>query len=128
MKSVVQKVLIVDDDTMLSELFSTGFQLAGFEVSVVNNGFDALEFMKTKQVDVITLDQDMPGLSGRDVLQQLRDQNLLENTKVIMVSANDNVALDPFYKQFADQVLIKPVGFRHLTQLARQLILDAESE
>lgn len=125
---MAQKVLVVDDDTMLSELFSTGFQLAGFEVVAVYNGHDALEYVKSEHVDVITLDQDMPGMSGRDVLEQLTAENLIENTKVIMVSANENVAYDPFYKEFADKVLIKPIGFRHLTQLARQLIIDTKTD
>lgn len=119
-----KRVLIVDDDEILCELFSIGFKLANFDVSIVNDGLSAIEFLKNETVDAITLDHDMPGLSGKQVLEQIKADHLAEHSKVIIVSANMQIEHDPVYKSLSDHILIKPVGFRQLTQLAQKLITD----
>ncbi|MGB7341375.1 MAG: response regulator [Phototrophicaceae bacterium] len=119
---MTKRVLIVDDDEILCELFSIGFKLADFDVSIVNDGFAAIEFLKHETVDAITLDHDMPGLSGKQVLEQIKAEHIADHTKIIIVSANINIVNDKTYQQLSDHILIKPVGFRQLTQLAQKLI------
>lgn len=121
-----KRILVVDDDEILCELFSTGFRLAGFDVSIVYDGESAIEFLTEESVDIVTLDHDMPGISGIEVLQKLKDEHIADNAKIIFVSANDSIAHDETCQRLSDYILIKPVGFRQLTQLAQQLMAQTD--
>jgi CheY-like chemotaxis protein len=57
-------VLIVDDDKGMTETFSDILTDLGYHVEVVNNGFKAIEKIKTIAFDVIMMDIKMPGING----------------------------------------------------------------
>jgi CheY-like chemotaxis protein len=64
------KVLVVDDNREIRELFSTGLAVAGFLVTVAADGFAALEVAFGQ--DVIVTDIDMPGMTGLQLIARLR--------------------------------------------------------
>lgn len=118
-------VLVVDDNTDVCELFSVAFASAGFEVLTAENGRKAIDILNAHDVNVMTLDHDMPGMSGVEVLQELQTTGRLTSTKVAMVTANDAVNYDRNVMALADLVLLKPVSFSQLIQLANRLVMQA---
>ena len=67
------EILWVDDeiDSLKSQiLFLTG---KGYQVTPLTNGYDALELLKEKTVDVVLLDESMPGLTGLETLTKIKE-------------------------------------------------------
>ena len=118
-------VLIVDDNHDMCELFSVAFDSANFKVLTAYNGKDALNLLETHDIDIMTLDHDMPGLSGMDVLRHIRNMPRFQSTKVVMVTANDHIIHDEVTLELADLTLIKPVSLSQLIQLANRLMMQA---
>jgi len=118
-------VLVVDDNVDVCELFSVAFASAGFEVLTAENGRKAIDILNSHDINVMTLDHDMPGMSGVEVLQELHTTGHLDSTKVAMVTANDSINYDSTVMALADLVLLKPVSFSQLIQLANRLVMQA---
>lgn len=64
-------VLIIDDEEDLLELMEDSFDLENFKVLTATNGSMAIEILKKNEVDVIISDENMPGVSGYDILRHL---------------------------------------------------------
>lgn len=82
-----KKILLVEDDTALANVYKSRLELEGFEVSEVNNGEDALSAAIDFKPDLILLDAMMPKISGFDVLDILRNTPETTNIRVIMLTA-----------------------------------------
>ena len=80
-----KKILIVDDEDSLRELFEMALYDADRETTVCACGKEALEVMKEKNFDLILLDLRMPNVSGIDVLREMRESG--NKTRVILFSA-----------------------------------------
>lgn len=81
------KILLVEDDEALSQVYSDRLRLEGFEVKHVNNGEDALAAVKEYKPDLVLLDAMMPKITGFDVLDILRNTPETANARVIMLTA-----------------------------------------
>lgn len=116
--------LIVEDDPTLSTIFSQALQAAGYETAVALDGLSALAYLKESTPDVIILDLHLPGVSGEDILLSIRSSERLKDSKVIIASANHQMArrLEPN----AELVLIKPVSFHQLRLLSARLRPEQE--
>lgn len=68
------RVLVVDDDPLLASSLSRSLTHLGVEVVVVHDGASALDRLQSVRFDVLVIDHRMPGMSGLDLLQQLRTQ------------------------------------------------------
>jgi len=80
------KVLIVDDDDFLLEMYSLKFRESGFLVEVAQNGEDAVKKAKEVSPDVILLDVVMPKMDGFDVLRNLHKENIAPNAVVLVLT------------------------------------------
>lgn len=80
----MNKVLIIDDDTFLTELYSRLMQSEGLDVEVANSGAEALALLSTSQPDLIVLDLHMPGMHGTEVLSAIRNNARLQHIPVII--------------------------------------------
>jgi DNA-binding response OmpR family regulator len=83
------RVLIVDDDPDLVALLDVSLGVAGYDVAKVVHGEEALEMIKAFDPHVIVLDIMMPGITGFDVLKQIRAK-LVDPPEVIILSARTN--------------------------------------
>ena len=82
-------VLVVDDSHRMRKLLSVAIQQAGYNVvGMAANGLEAIELYKTLKPDIVTLDINMPLMSGDETLRELIEID--PNAKVIMVSASSN--------------------------------------
>lgn len=85
------KVLIIDDDEAILEMYKIKFDETGFETLIASNGQDGIEIAKDKNPEVILLDILMPEFNGLDVLRKLKED---EKTKMIPVYLLTNIQKD----------------------------------
>lgn len=81
------KILLVEDDVALREIYSARFTAENFDVAVAGDGEEALAKAVKEKPDIIILDIMMPKISGMDVLDILRATPETKNTKIIIMSA-----------------------------------------
>ena len=82
-----KKILLVEDDDALANVYLTRLQAEGFDVKRVPNGEDALSTTLQYKPDLVLLDVMMPKVSGFDVLDIMRNTPETANIKVIMLTA-----------------------------------------
>ncbi len=82
-----KKILLVEDDEGLAQVYITRMEVDGFEVKRVPNGEDALATAVEYKPDLILLDIMMPKVNGFDVLDILRNTPETTNVKIIMLTA-----------------------------------------
>lgn len=103
-----KRVLIVEDDDFLLQMYATKLDLEGFKVSEATTGIQALKVAQREKPDLILLDLNLPELSGFEVLEQLKRDDATKNMKVIVLtnySQKDNI--DRCIELGADDYLIK---------------------
>ena len=104
------KLLWVDDEIELLKAHILFLEKKGYEVETVTNGYDALdEIASGKSYDLILLDENMPGMSGLETLNRVKE--LLPATPVVMVtkSEEEHIMEQAIGAKIADY-LIKPVN------------------
>ena len=101
------KVLIVDAHPPSAHYLCQGLCQDGFNVDVAHDGRQGRDMALSRAYSLVVLDLDLPGLSGREVLQALRRAT---STPAIVVAANDSLEDQVFCLQNgADDYLVKPV-------------------
>ena len=82
-----KKILLVEDDSALANVYVSRLQLEGFEVKHVADGENALSTAVAFKPDLIVLDAMMPKITGFDVLDILRNTPETMNVRIIMLTA-----------------------------------------
>jgi CheY-like chemotaxis protein len=103
------KILWVDDeiDSLNSQIIF--LENKGYSVATKTNGYDAIEYVKDNIVDVVLMDETMPGITGLQVLQQIKEIN--SSLPVVLITKNEaeNLMDEAIGSQISDY-LIKPVN------------------
>jgi PAS domain S-box-containing protein len=100
-------VLVVDDDPNARELLRRHLQRGGYAVRTAANGEEAMQLARTLQPDVVTLDALMPQMDGWAVLSAMKEDAVLAEIPVIMVTIVDNQSIG--FSLGAADYLIKPI-------------------
>ena len=115
-----QKILIVDDDTNISELISLYLQKECFETKCVENGTEALAAFRTFAPDLILLDLMLPGIDGYEVCREIRKTS---STPIIMLSAKGEVFDKVLGLELgADDYMIKPFDSKELVARVKAVL------
>jgi DNA-binding NtrC family response regulator len=102
-------ILVVDDNEINRDLFSSHLGRQGHKVILAKNGREALEISANEPVDLILLDIMMPEMNGFEVLEHLKSNPNMENIPVIVISALDTIASAVRCIQMgAEDYLLKP--------------------
>ena len=103
------KILWADDEIDLLKPHVMFLKMKGYEVATVNNGADALDRVADEPFDLIILDENMPGITGLETLQRIKQ--LRPDVPVIMItkSEEENIMNQAIGNKIADY-LIKPVN------------------
>jgi CheY-like chemotaxis protein len=80
------KILIVDDDQIIANVYTNRFRLDGYEAEAVSDGERALQILNTAPPDVVILDLALPGMSGVQVLEHIRSRPETQALPVIVLS------------------------------------------
>ena len=104
-----EQILWADDEIDLLKPHILFLNNKGYEVTTVTNGRDALDLLQSQNFDLIILDENMPGISGLEALQQIKIAQ--PNVPVIMItkSEEENIMNQAIGSEIADY-LIKPVN------------------
>lgn len=84
---MTHRILVVDDEPDITALVAYHLAKAGYRVSTAANGTDALKSAREERPDVVVLDLMLPGLSGYEVLQELRKRDETRDVGVILLTA-----------------------------------------
>jgi CheY-like chemotaxis protein len=87
------KVLVVDDDRVVADMYSLALSRAGHEVLVANDGLAGLQLASTAQPDLVFLDIRMPKMDGIEVLRNLKSVNRTKGIPIVMLSNYDEPRL-----------------------------------
>jgi len=80
------KILIVEDDTILSDLYLNTFNFGGFDTYIAKNGLEGFDKVNEVKPDVILLDIMMPKMNGIDLLKKLKEQEASKNIPIAILS------------------------------------------
>jgi len=114
------RILVVDDEPSITEFVSYNLKKEGYDVSVAENGDEALELAAAKPFDLVVLDVMLPGMDGYEVCRRLRATS---SVPVLFLSARDT-ELDKVVglEIGGDDYLAKPFGVRELTARVKALL------
>lgn len=84
-----KRILCIEDEHFISELYSRALRRAGYDVTTLLSGEDGLKVALKDEYDIILLDLMIPGMTGFEVLRQLRDQAPDLKAKIIITTNLD---------------------------------------
>jgi len=111
--------LVIEDTEDVALVFQTAMERAGFESEIVSNGARALERLAEVVPDLVILDLHLPEISGEQILKYIRSEARLENIKVIVATADSNLAEK--LASASTITMLKPISFTQLRQIAERL-------
>ena len=102
------KILWVDDEIENLQSQKLFLEHKGYEVHTLTNGFDAIDYVKDHSVDVVLLDESMPGITGLETLAKIKEIN--QQLPIVLITKNEteNLMDEAIGSQISDY-LIKPV-------------------
>jgi len=112
-------VLIVDDDEALRRALSDRIRYWGHGATVAEDGEGALALAGKETFDLVFLDMNMPGLSGLDVLERLRESGVTADIVVLTAYGSTETAVEAI-KRGADDFLSKPADFTLLRNVVER--------
>mgnify|MGYP001613541831 FL=1 len=116
MKTKVKKVLVVDDDPVVTRLVGELLKVQGFTVETAKDGIDAMIMVKKEKPDLIVLDIMMPELNGYEVLRALKFSDEYKSIPVILLTARG---------QELDKRIGQMMGIDYLQKpLNREILLE----
>lgn len=86
MENQDKKILLVEDDPLILQIYKSRLQRAGFEVSSITSGGGVLERLKNEEFDLVLLDMVLPEESGFEILRKIYQKEGLKKTKVLVLS------------------------------------------
>lgn len=115
-------ILVVDDEVAYRRAILRVLQSGGFNVIMAEDGFQAGVLLLHHKPAVMTLDLQMPGLDGFEVLKYIRQHPDLNQTKILVISGLGQTELDRALAAGADATLSKPFDNVHLLDTIARLI------
>src|SRR5882672_9666615 len=114
-------ILWVDDEIESLQSQKLFLENKGYDVSVLTNGFDAIDYVKENPVDVVLIDETMPGITGLETLAKIKEVN--QSLPVVLITKNEteNLMEDAIGSQITDY-LIKPVNPNQVLLCLKKII------
>lgn len=120
---VKQKILVVEDEENMAKAIRRALVRAGYSVELAGSGVEAGIKLANFKPDLVTLDLNMPGMSGLEVLQYMNGNEAFAEVKVLLVSAAEKAELVRGMSSGADAVLEKPFQNEELLSAVAQLLV-----
>lgn len=105
-KTILAKVMIVDDDRTMTSLMQTLLELDGYEVIVVSRGKEVIARAEQTRPDIIVMDYHLSDVHGVDIVKDIRAHSTLSGTPIIIASGMD--VSDEVLAAGANEFLTKP--------------------
>ncbi len=122
-----EKILIVDDDIQIQEVFTKVLSLHGYQTEVASDGFEAGIRIMSFKPSLILLDLYMPGMDGFEVCRKVKENPATAHIKILAVTGNDSEEnRDRIMGAGADDFLAKPVHGATLVEHVENLLPGLE--
>ncbi|MGE5247305.1 MAG: response regulator [Verrucomicrobiota bacterium] len=115
----MKKILVVDDEESIRELYRAELMDEGYEVDLAADGHQALRRLEECRPDLVTLDVKMPGIDGIETLRRIREKNV--TIPVILVTAFGEFKQD-FNTWASDAYIVKSHDTTELKETVRNLL------
>lgn len=126
------KILLVDDSAIVRKMLKKTLELSGIEVDKIieaSNGLEGLNLLKNEWVDLIFLDINMPIMNGMEFMRNLRSDEILSKTPVIVVSTEGSQERkDELYDLDVKAFVRKPVTPEILSETVTSVLGDATND
>lgn len=113
-------ILVVEDDPRVRQLLTEVLSDEGYDAIPAADGEEALATITTVWPALITLDLDLPGISGEVILQALRQRDEMRALPVVIVSARHHIAAD--VRELAQAVIPKPFELDELLTIIKSFV------
>ena len=80
------KIAIIEDDSVISQMYRMKFEADGFEVQIANNGRDGIALVQEFVPDMVLLDMQMPVMNGDEALKNIRAEEWGKNVPVMILT------------------------------------------
>lgn len=112
------RMLVVDDNTVNLKVFKALLKNSGINIVMAKSGKECIEILKGDSFDLIFLDQMMPGMSGTETLEIIKEQSLAEGTPIICLTADAiKGARDNYVRMGFTDYFTKPIIYADLEKL-----------
>jgi len=120
------RVLVADDDPEICTLIKTILSKGPYEVTLCNDAESALvHIQQDKRFDILISDFMLPGISGIELITQLRQNDSTARIPIVMISGHSNYAMDARAKAAgANAFLNKPFSLKQLRAIVQTLLSD----
>jgi two-component system, chemotaxis family, chemotaxis protein CheY len=119
----MQKILVVEDSPLLLEMISNMLRARGFEVIEANNGYEALEKLDGRRIDLVTTDLIMPGIDGIELTREIRTRIEYKTIPILMLTTqSDEMVKREGRSAGVTGWVVKPFSPVVLTAKVRKLI------
>lgn len=115
----MKKILVVDDEENIRELYRDELAEEGYRIDLAENGLEALSKLESFRPDLVTLDVMMPGMDGIEVLRRIREKN--PSIPVLLLTAFGEFRQD-FNTWASDAYIVKSADVSELKQTVRKLL------
>ncbi len=117
------KLLVVDDEPGICHILKRTFSSVGFTVLTTTSGEEALSIVKEEKPKIVLLDVKMIGLSGLDVLKEVK--KIDATIKVIMITVMDDEKTRQEAKDLgADEFITKPFSSEYVEEIVRKKVTE----
>lgn len=114
-----QLAIIIEDEQDLALIFAQALADAGFRPEIFYDGGPALSRLVEVVPAIVVLDMNLPNITGAEVMDLLQTDERLTDVKTIITTGNPLKA--QAYENIADLILVKPISYSQLRDLAQRL-------
>lgn len=115
------RILVAEDDALTRDLIRYSLEQVGFDIITATNGREALQHIIMRPPDLVLLDIFMPGISGLEVIEHVRDHDDFRSVRIIAITGSVIAERNPLLAQ-VDLILRKPFPIEHLLTAISQVM------
>jgi DNA-binding response OmpR family regulator len=123
-----KRIIIIDDDVDINNLFKIFLECNGYNIDAYTNPVEGIQKIRKNSHDLIILDLKMPKMDGRILYRKIKE---IDDTVIVCLSTADKNYIQELQKDILDvekTVIYKPILLRDLKNKIDSLLLDEESK
>jgi DNA-binding response OmpR family regulator len=114
---------VIEDEVPLAAIYARALKIAGYQTCEINDGLTAMDELRSNAYcpALVVLDLNLPLVSGKEILRFIRMDPRFSKTRVI-IATSDSAAVVGELEDKSDLVLLKPISYSQLRDLARRFL------
>ena len=124
---MAKKILVVDDEVELSEILAFQLEDEGYDVTLARSAADGLSAFHEFLPDIVLSDMQMPGGTGLDLLQMIKDSSVQHNYRFFIISGFLSMGDEELKEKGVQAVISKPTRFENILKVIQGPYSDLTS-